>query len=84
MEAATEHYFEDAFARVGMTNCKSVVTPGIKRVAPAPDSQETRPLNSEEHSTYRQGVGKLQFIVGRRARFVVLFEGSRSSTCESA
>ena len=23
---ATEHYFEDAIARVGMTNCKSVVT----------------------------------------------------------
>ena len=66
MEAATEHYFEDAFARVGMTNCKPVVTPGVKRVAPAPDSQEARPLNSEEHSTYRQGVGKLQFIVERR------------------
>ena len=66
VEAATEHYFEDAFARIGMTNCKSVVTPGVKRVAPAPDSQEARPLNSEEHSTYRQGVGKLQFIVERR------------------
>ena len=69
MEAATEHYFEDAFARVGMTNCKSVVTPGVKRAAPAPDSQEARPLNSEEHSTYRQGVGKLQFIVERRPEF---------------
>ena len=66
VEAATEHYFEDAFARVGMTNCKSVVTPGVKRAAPAPDSQEARPLSSEEHSTYRQGVGKLQFIVERR------------------
>ena len=32
----------------------------------APDSQEARPLSSEEHSTYRQGVGKLQFIVERR------------------
>ena len=66
VEAATEHYFEDAFARVGMTNCKSVVTPGVKRAAPAPDSQEARLLNSDEHSTYRQGVGKLQFIVERR------------------
>ena len=66
VEAATEHYFEDAFARVGMTNCKSVVTPGVKRAAPAPDSQEARPLSSEEHSTYRQGVGKLQFIIERR------------------
>ena len=66
VEAATEHYFEDAFARVGMTNCKSVVTPGVKRAAPAPDSQEARPLSSEEHSTYRQVVGKLQFIVERR------------------
>ena len=26
-EAATEPHFEDAIARVGMTNCKSVVTP---------------------------------------------------------
>ena len=33
MEAATEHYFEDAFARVGMTSCKSVVTPGVNDVA---------------------------------------------------
>ena len=66
MEAATEHHFEDAFARVGMTNCKSVVTPGVKRAAPAPDSHEARPLSSDEHSTYRQGVGKLQFIVERR------------------
>ena len=32
MEAATEHYFEDAFARVGMTSCKSVVTPGVNDV----------------------------------------------------
>ena len=66
VEAATEHDFEDAFARVGMTNCKSVVTPGVKRAAPAPDSQEARPLSTEEHSTYSQGVGKLQFIVERR------------------
>ena len=66
VEAATQRYFEDAFARVGMTNCKSVVTPGVKRAAPAPDSQEARPLSSEEQSTYRQGVGKLQFIVERR------------------
>ena len=66
VEAATEHYFEDACARVGMTNCKSVVTPGVKRAAPAPDSQEARPLSSEEHSTNRQGAGKLQFIVERR------------------
>ena len=74
VEAATEHYFEDAFARVGMTNCKSVVTPGVKRVAPAPDSQEARPLNSEEHSTYRQGVGKLQFIVERRPDLLYLLK----------
>ena len=33
MEAATEHYFEDAIARVGMTSCKSVVTPGVNDVA---------------------------------------------------
>ena len=33
VEAATEHYFEDAFARVGMTSCKSVVTPGVNDVA---------------------------------------------------
>ena len=66
VEAATEHYFKDAFARVGMTNCKSVVTPGVKRAAPAPDSQEARPLSSDEHSTSRQVVGKLQFIVERR------------------
>ena len=33
MEAATEHYFEDAFARVGMTSGKSVVTPGVNDVA---------------------------------------------------
>ena len=45
---------------------QSVVTPGVKRAAPAPDSQEARPLSSDEHSTYRQGVGKLQFIVERR------------------
>ena len=32
VEAATEHYFEDAFARVGMTSCKSVVTPGVNDV----------------------------------------------------
>ena len=32
VEAATEHYFEDAFA-VGMTSCKSVVTPGVNDVA---------------------------------------------------
>ena len=70
VEAATEHYFEDAFARVGMTNCKSVVTPGVKRAAPAPDSQEARPLSSEEQSTYRQGVGKLQYIVERRPDFL--------------
>ena len=66
VEAATEHYFEDAIARVGMTNCKSFVTPGVKRGAPAPDSQEARPLSSEEHSTCRQGVGKLQLTVERR------------------
>ena len=47
VEAATEHYFEDAIAHVGMTNCKSVVTPGVKRGAPAPDSQEARPFSSE-------------------------------------
>ena len=66
VEAATEHYYEDAIARVGMTNCKSVVTPGVKRGAPAPESREARLLSPEEHSTYRQGVGKLQFIVERR------------------
>ena len=66
VEVAPEHYFEDAMARVGMTNCKSVVTPGVKRGAPAPNSREARPLSPEEHSTYRQGVGKLQFIVERR------------------
>ena len=66
VEAATEHYFEDTLARVGMTNCKFVVTCGVKRGTPAPNSQEARALSSEEHSTYRQGVGKLQFIVERR------------------
>ena len=33
VEAATEHYYEDALARVGMTSCKSVVTPGVNDVA---------------------------------------------------
>ena len=33
MEAATEHYYEDALARFGMTRCKSVLTPGVNGVA---------------------------------------------------
>ena len=33
VKTATEHYYEDAFARVGMTSCKSVVTPGVNDVA---------------------------------------------------
>ena len=49
----------------GSCNRTQLVTPGVKRAAPAPDSQGTRPLSSEEHSTYRHGVGKLQFIVER-------------------
>ena len=47
VEAATEHYYEDALARVGMTSCKSVVTPGVKRGAPAPESREARLLRIE-------------------------------------
>ena len=42
------------------------MTPGVKRGVPAPNSREARLLSPEEHSTYRQGVGKLQFIVERR------------------
>ena len=52
VEAATEHYHEDALARVGMTSCKSVVTPGVKRGAPAPESREARLLSIEARLTF--------------------------------
>ena len=45
-------YFEDAFARVGMTSCKSVVTPGVKRGAPAPESREAILLSIEAHLSF--------------------------------
>ena len=63
VEAPLENYLEDTSVLLGVATATSVVTPGVQRKLPELDMT---PLDSQEHSVYRGGVGKYQFILPRR------------------
>ena len=73
MEAATEFYHEDALARVGMTSCKSVVTPGVKRGAPAPESREARLLSIEARVSFEGLLLSIEAVCQRNSMFLTHF-----------
>ena len=63
VEAPMENYLEDTSVLLGVGTATSVATPGVPRKL---HELDMTPLDSQEHSVYRGGVGKYQYILPRR------------------
>ena len=60
-----QEYFDSIATTMDMSGCGTRAVPGRKRTGPTAGQvgQESRELGAIEHSKYRAGVGKLQFMI---------------------